>query len=156
VKIEIEIEGLTELAYKFADMRIQARKVLAEALTESAAELQTRARRIHRFTPRGGQTDADGIAADIDAGRLLARVYLNTDVAVYQHEGTGIYGPRHQKIVPRHARLLHWTDEVTGEEHFAKSVKGIKPDPYLYTAAELEAPLIRARFKDAVRRLLEA
>lgn len=44
--------------------------------------------------------------------------YLNPWV----NDGTGIYGPRHARIKPVHARYLHFT--YRGQEVFAKSVAG--------------------------------
>ena len=44
------------------------------------------------------------------------------------HEvGTGIYGPKKRRIVPRNKRFLAWKDLDTGQWRFARSVKGVKP-----------------------------
>ena len=44
--------------------------------------------------------------------------YLNPWV----NDGTGIYGPRHARITPKHAQFLHFT--YRGQEVFARSVAG--------------------------------
>lgn len=45
------------------------------------------------------------------------------------NDGTGIYGPRHQRITPRHARVLHFTWK--SREWFLKSVKGQKGQKFV-------------------------
>lgn len=45
------------------------------------------------------------------------------------NDGTGIYGPRHTKITPKHARFLHF--HWKGKEWFLKSVKGQKPQKFV-------------------------
>lgn len=45
------------------------------------------------------------------------------------NDGTGIYGPRHQVIRPRHASVLHF--HWRGKEWFLKSVKGQKGQKFV-------------------------
>jgi len=52
--------------------------------------------------------------------------------AIYIHDGTGIYGPKKQPIVPVNARVLRF--RIGGRTVFAKSVKGIKPKPFFTKA----------------------
>lgn len=52
--------------------------------------------------------------------------------ARWVHDGTGIYGPHHQPIVPTHAKSLAW--EGPGGMIFAKSVKGMRANPFLKDA----------------------
>ena len=47
----------------------------------------------------------------------------------YVDQGTGIYGPRHRRITPVHARYLHF--HWKGQEWFLKSVKGQKPKRFV-------------------------
>lgn len=47
-----------------------------------------------------------------------------TKQARYTDEGTGIFGPLQTPIVPKVAKWLHWIDEQTGQDVFAKSSKG--------------------------------
>lgn len=61
----------------------------------------------------------------------------------YLHEGTGIYGPRGTPIVPttRHALKFKWDGPGVNTRSkdkrgyvFAKSVKGVEPNPFLADA----------------------
>lgn len=73
-------------------------------------------------------------------------------LGVWHHEGTGIYGPRGAPITPKHAKALRFETThgkgfvrigKTGKARrspshvqFAKSVKGIPPNPFLLDAYE--------------------
>jgi len=52
-----------------------------------------------------------------------------TEYALFVHEGTGIYGPVGQRIVPKRARFLVF--EWKGRTWFLKSVAGQRPNPYV-------------------------
>lgn len=85
--------------------------------------------------------------APVDEGKLAGsfnleqideiswRVFTNTAYAMWVHEGTGIFGPRGQPIVPVSAKVLHWVTKG-GEGIFTKSVKGTPPNPYADRAVE--------------------
>lgn len=51
------------------------------------------------------------------------------EYALYLEYGTGIYGPENRPITPVNAKALHWVDK--NGEHFAKSVKGMHPQPFI-------------------------
>lgn len=100
----------------------------------------------HRFVTRSGATEKSIVSkSEGSAGE----VWLASPVAVYQHEGT-----HKHEIVPRNKRALRWA--VPGGFAFAKrvNVSGIKPDPYLYKAAEYQEPRIMARCEQALGKLL--
>lgn len=76
--------------------------------------------------------------------------------ARYVEQGTGLYGPRKRKIVPRTAKVLSWTSggsRLTGKgagatRKFARSVRGRKATPYLVPAAK--SVLSKAGISDIV------
>ena len=63
------------------------------------------------------------------------RVGSPLNYARWVHDGTGIYGPHHQLIKPRNANVLAWHGNM-GEFVFAKSVKGMPPNPFLKDAVK--------------------
>lgn len=69
-------------------------------------------------------------------GSLVARVGFYVRHAWWVHEGTGIYGPRRRPITPRRARVLAWRDR-RGGWRYARSVKGMRPHPFLRRAVRL-------------------
>jgi hypothetical protein len=46
---------------------------------------------------------------------------------LFHEVGTGIYGPKKRRIVPRNKQFLVWRDLDSGQWRFARSVKGVKP-----------------------------
>lgn len=79
---------------------------------------------------------------DVTAGRAHVTIGSPLPYARYIHEGTGIYGPRGTPIVPVTRQALKF--QVKGGSGrrrgrdapwvFAKSVKGIEPNPFLVEA----------------------
>lgn len=67
-------------------------------------------------------------------GNLAVLVGSNLNYAMYQHEGTGIYGPHGTPIVPVHAKFLRF--QPTGSKGFvyAKEVRGTPPTFFLKRA----------------------
>jgi len=51
--------------------------------------------------------------------------------AAFVHEGTGLFGPHHQRIVPTNKRALFWP----GARHPVRSTAGMKGRPWVRQAA---------------------
>ena len=69
--------------------------------------------------------------------------------ALYVHEGTGIYGPKKRKIVPKNAKALRF--KAGGRVIYRRSVKGQKPNRYLKRA--VDDYLNSGQFDDAAKTL---
>lgn len=81
-------------------------------------------------------------------GDLAVLVGTNVKYALFVHDGTGIYGPRHQRIKPKTAEALRfkrpkgWAPRIlkSGKRAkgsnwvYAKSVKGSPGNPFLRNA----------------------
>lgn len=72
---------------------------------------------------------------------LSVRIGTNVYYARFIHDGTGIYGPKKKVIKPRRAKALVWRSQKYGQKTgkfqgfvVVKSVKGIKPNPFLAAA----------------------
>lgn len=72
---------------------------------------------------------------------LAVRIGTGVYYARWVHDGTGLYGPRHTKIVPRQAKALVFRSKVYGAKtgKFAgkvvvRSVKGMRGNPFLKDA----------------------
>lgn len=70
----------------------------------------------------------NGINGGVEGGFSNFNIYLghSTDYGQYLEEGTGVYGPTGQPIVPVRAKILSWVD-TDGKRYYARKVKGIKP-----------------------------
>lgn len=64
---------------------------------------------------------------------LAVEVGTGLDYALYQHDGTGVYGPRHSPIRARRGKVLVFTAGV-GDKVFARSVRGARPTKFLERA----------------------
>jgi hypothetical protein len=68
------------------------------------------------------------------AGGIGVIVGTNVEYAMFQHEGTGIYGPHGRPIVPVNAQALRFQPKGSTEFVFAKSVRGSMPTFFLRRA----------------------
>lgn len=75
-----------------------------------------------------------------EAGRVVARVGSNLEYAIFQEEGTGVYGPRGRPITPVSAKVLRWVPKGGARGRgksryaFARSVRGTPAVHYLRDA----------------------
>lgn len=67
-------------------------------------------------------------------GEVQAIVSADVKYAAFVHEGTGIYGPRRRRITPRAGAFLVFTPKGTSDVVFARTVAGIRPNPFLADA----------------------
>lgn len=72
---------------------------------------------------------------------LAVRVGTGVRYARWVHDGTGIYGPYHVPILPKHGKVLVWRSKIYGAKKgkwagkvVVRSVKGMKPNPFLHNA----------------------
>lgn len=85
----------------------------------------------------------------IDTGRLRASIFTavidrngapavvvatNVRYARWVHDGTGIYGPHGALIRPRTRKYLRFRPQGAGKYVYAKTVKGMRPNPFLRNA----------------------
>lgn len=90
----------------------------------------------------------------IDTGRLRASIATvvvtrnnapavlvgtNTNYAMFVHEGTGLYGPRHTVIRPRRAKFLRFKPRGSNKWVYARSVKGMRRNRFLTNALHAAA-----------------
>jgi murein DD-endopeptidase MepM/ murein hydrolase activator NlpD len=61
-------------------------------------------------------------------------VGTNVSYAGYQHEGTGIYGPRGTPIVPVKSKYLRFKPKGSTQFVYAKEVRGSMPTFFLKRA----------------------
>lgn len=67
-------------------------------------------------------------------GNLAVLVGSNLNYAMYQHEGTGIYGPHGTPIVPVRAKYLRFKPKGSSTFVYAKEVRGSMPTFFLKRA----------------------
>ncbi len=140
-------------------------RMASQGLSHAAYEgagvlLHTAQSRIRAYATDTGQLADSGYRTVVDTDRhhATAAVGWNVDQAVYIEFGTGLYGTgpgaSHQVIRPRTARMLHWVDRA-GNDHFARSVRGIQPKPFLRPAIDESRGDILAAMGRALTSALE-
>jgi hypothetical protein len=72
---------------------------------------------------------------------LAVRVGTGVYYALYVHDGTGLYGPKHTLIRPKFSKVLVFRSKTYGAKKgkyaglvFARHVRGMKPNPFLADA----------------------
>ena len=70
--------------------------------------------------------------SEVNEDATLGIIRFTAPYAGYVHEGTGLYGPHRQKIVPKTKKALYWP----GAAHPVRAVRGMKGQPFLRGAAE--------------------
>lgn len=70
-------------------------------------------------------------------GKLSVRVGTNVFYARWVHDGTGLYGPHAQYIVPRSKKVLRWKSKTYGNKKgyvYARRSKGMQANHFLADA----------------------
>lgn len=85
----------------------------------------------------------------IDTGRLRASIHTtmvmrnglpaalvgtNVKYAIYVHEGTGLFGPRHMMIRPKRAKLLRFRPKGSRRYIYVRQVRGMQRNRFLLNA----------------------
>lgn len=69
--------------------------------------------------------------------------------APYVNNGTGLFGPHHQPIVPKTKKFLRWKGE--GGYIFARSTKGMKGKHFMEQGYAKAKERVEDRFNDAIK-----
>lgn len=67
-------------------------------------------------------------------GGLAVLIGTNVWYARLVHDGTGIYGPRHQMIRPKRAKRLRFRPSGQSRYVYARAVRGMEPNRFLSMA----------------------
>lgn len=147
-------------------MRIRLHEdAIRELLTSQAGPVVREVSTYTRRTANGARRRAPGDTGQLRGSiqenitvsglRVVGRVYSPLKHAIYQHEGTGIYGPTGQPIRPKKGKFLVFepgrgTGPLRiGGKHaapgkrglvFAREVKGVPPNPFLTDALRAAVP----------------
>lgn len=138
---------------------VQIQYILKSPAGPAARDLIKRGIRVQNKARRNLAGTTGSGPRRIDTGLLRASIHTNLQTggeflvmrvgsgqyyALWVHDGTGIYGPRATKIKPKTAKYLKFKWKKMGNKTFYfKSVRGMKPNPYLKNAlpaASLKAP----------------
>lgn len=149
--LQVKIQDLDKLITAFVRSEITIRENMRLALKQSMVDIKETARKNHRFTSRSHNLERSISQEIVKDWPLSGQVFLDQGIAPYGpflHAGTGKFGPRRQvySIEPKKKKALRWPGK--GTFIFAKRVihPGIKSDPFLYQAAQVNRENINAIF----------
>lgn len=140
----VEVEGLDAVLARFdalteGQLEEAAQRgmdkwalIVADGAKERAPYRSGKGRRAIYTRPLGDDLGAEVVVPPIDGVPYM----------FYQHEGTGVYGPRGAPIVPVNAKFLRFTVRTirvsaSGRARsgssvvYARSVRGVPPNPFL-------------------------
>jgi hypothetical protein len=107
--------------------------------TNGVTILMVYGRRVQGYARGIVRVKTGWLKADIDtrfmsqAGLPVVQVGVDAHYGEYVHTGTGIYGPRRQRIYPKKGKYLVFRGR-DGTLVFATSVRGMRPNQYLTRA----------------------
>lgn len=149
IVFEIGIPELTILREHWASMPVTLKEMVKATLFKSAITTQGIARLQAPVKTGRLRNSIDVIVKD-----TKAVIFTNVKYGVYVHQGTGIYGPQRQPIVPVKKKIMAttsnpgWgTKNAAGYYIIGKSVKGQKANPFMERASKIAAPLVLAEFR---------
>lgn len=105
-----------------------------------ARDIHRRGKKVEREAKRLVPVDRGGLKGSIHTemttknGVPAARIGSRARYARWVHEGTGIFGPRKQRIFPRRAKMLRFKPKGSATWIFRYSVAGQKGVKYLKDA----------------------
>lgn len=111
--------------------------IIDKALRAVSASIRLTATEVWGNLGREAPVDEGRLAASFNLERLSDeeyRITSNVLYALFVQEGTGVFGPTGQPIVPVSASVLVF--EIGGETIFARSVRGMQANPYVDRAME--------------------
>lgn len=157
----VVIKNLDKVRRAFELSPAVVRRNMRLALAVSLDDIADDARAGHKFTSRSTHLENHIESKVIRNWPPLGRVQVNpaVDYAAYVHEGTGIYGPYHQRIPPiiaKNGRALRFM--IGGNAIFRKSTRGsdgYKGDAFLYDAADRQRANINATFEMYMNRAIK-
>lgn len=123
------------------DLDADLARALRVVLTKIGTTSKARAQQIigEEITDRSGKLHAS-IGFEINNGSGGIQLELFSEgaepYALFQHEGTGIYGPNKAPIKPKRGKFLVWKDADTGDLIFAKEVRGTPGKKFLTRAMD--------------------
>ncbi len=123
MNIDITPSSATKaLITKFGNYSEIVRQAKIKTLTMASMMFSTKSKEV---SPIKTGNLRRNIKYTVNSDGSQARVYNNLDYALYQEEGTGIYGPKKKMIVPVRKKFLVF--EVGGKIVFARKVRGVRP-----------------------------
>lgn len=137
INFTVDVKALERLRRETPRLFHQCALKTGEAVEAAAVLLISRGGEM-RAEATGHMKGRIGSTVVKRGGNVRAVVYAATPYAEYVHEGTGIYGPLKRPIRPVRGKALEF--EIGGQKLVRRSVKGMRPRPFLTRAVRKVIP----------------
>lgn len=150
-QLSVDARKLVE-AYEAAPNKVE--DMVRLQLKIAVERIRKYASKHHRYTTRTGNLERNGVDGAVMYNTGF--IWVNTDKVPYAraiHEGR----PQ-MTIVPRRSDgYLRWVNKAGDDFVFAKrvTIPTLKPDPFLYQAADHEMPAIQKSFAKELQELIK-
>lgn len=133
MEIQVNLTDLATLGAEFA-ARAQRARIHGLQAIENAADTEAP----HR---------SGNLKAAITTNQTTLDVYVSkaAPYAQFVHEGTGLWGPKRERIKPKTKKALYWR----GARHPVASVAGIKPNPFMDRGEQRAIPRVLQAIDEA-------
>lgn len=144
---KVEVVGLNELVRDVAKAGGNAKPLVRAAITNATSKIQSNVRK--RAKHRTGTLQRSVITTVRD---VYGIVEVAEKYGEWIENGTGIYGPTGQRIVPKSAKALAFT--YMGKKVFARSVKGMKAAPFFKPGVDESESYVNQQFDKVAEKLV--
>ena len=126
LKVTVKIEGAILNAIMKNPGEVGRKSVWA-GMTNLVEEIEARAK---KEAPAKTSNLRRHIVSSVSPDGARGVITSQAPYSVYVHEGTGLFGPLHKRIVPTTKKALFWP----GASHPVRSTKGMKANPFFTRA----------------------
>jgi hypothetical protein len=164
MRVTMRVDGLNQALANIQEWTEEKKQAVKAAIDESALNIQTGAK---QNLTSNGNIDTGSLRARIfkdpvTSDNMTLKVWTNVEYAPYVEWGTGIYAT-HPTIAGRSTPWAVKVSEVSkrktygwptfigedGEKYYL--IKGAKPHPFLFPAAEAERPNYLRNIEEALK-----
>lgn len=135
-----------------------------DIIRELVFELEAGLAEIVVEAKRNAPVDTGNLKSRIRSGvkitrnKIQGKLWTTGGYGAAVEEGSGLWGPKHDYIYPKKAKVLAWRGKEDDQSNidgwiFAKRVTGSPPRPYLKPAIDRGIPRMLKRFKTIVGRV---
>ncbi len=150
--LQRQLDGLVQLRSALPGIVKDALDEAGNAMVQDLASSAPRGQGSAGPPPEGDASGplAESFKAVVDDATLTVKTTQPTKLK-FVTEGTGLYGPLHQRIYPRTKKALYWE----GAEHPVKSVSGMEANDFVSPITDVAAEDITASLTDTIYEALQ-
>jgi hypothetical protein len=150
--LQRQLEGLAQLRADLPSVIKASLDEAGNAMVQDLASAAPRGQGSSGSSPEGDASGplAESFNASVEDSTMTVKTTQPTKLG-YVTEGTGLYGPLHQRIYPKVKKALYWE----GAAHPVPSVAGMEPNDFVSPITDVADEDINATVSDAIYEALQ-